>query len=141
MKMTKEKIQYIATGILFVILVVAIFSAVRSTKKSRTTKPVAGFASQGGTSGGSEANFYQQLLKESKTYSAQRDPFSRQLRPSAKGLSLNGIAWDQKNPTAIVNNEIVQIGSEISGYIVEDILKDRVILTSEEQTIELMLQL
>ena len=43
-------------------------------------------------------------------------------------LKLEGITYSEKNPLAIINNEMVMIDSNVDGFKVKDILLDRVIL-------------
>ena len=45
-----------------------------------------------------------------------------------KKLVLNGIAWDEKSPRAVINDRIVAIGDQVGGSTVVEILRDHVIL-------------
>lgn len=44
---------------------------------------------------------------------------------------LNGILYDQKAPTAVINKKIVNIGDKINGAKIIDITKTKVVLTKE----------
>lgn len=79
------------------------------------------------------------LEEESRRLELKRDPFSRQPTQSS-GPHLSGIAWDEKYPTAIINDTIVKIGDEIAGQTVIDIQKDKVILDDGLKAIELKAQ-
>jgi len=71
-----------------------------------------------------------------------RDPFYR-----AKGKNpvvsvkkqmdwiLNGILYDKKTPTAVINKKIVGIGDKINGAMIIDITKTKVILEKENSDI------
>jgi hypothetical protein len=64
-----------------------------------------------------------------------RDPFT--MGPRAVELSgdlvLSGIIWDAKKPYCIINERVVKVGDEISGYKVVDIKKDSVSVRAGEQ--------
>lgn len=70
-----------------------------------------------------------------------RDPFS--LTPDKQTetgtFQLSAVIWDETNPIAIINNEVVGIGQEIDGCQVIKINKDNVILKKgeEERVVEL----
>ena len=59
-----------------------------------------------------------------------RDPFDARWlgAPRADGLTLNGIVWDARRPTAIVNGTVMEIGDTIEGYRVIAILPTTVLL-------------
>ena len=89
------------------------------------------------------AGLFAKLQEETKTLEMKRDPFFKQMiDPANKSsvssdLSLSGIVWDQDNATAIINNTIVKIGSEIAGNTVINIKEDRVILNDGVRNFEL----
>ena len=56
-----------------------------------------------------------------------RDPFSITATTSTN-LTLIGIIWDSNNPKAMIDDDIVGIGDEISGNTVVDIKEDKVVL-------------
>ena len=53
---------------------------------------------------------------------------SRVKRKSGPTLILQGIIWDENQPNAVINGEIVAKGDNIRGFIVQEIKKDRVVL-------------
>lgn len=83
------------------------------------------------------------LKEETKKMRVSRDPFSRQgvSAVTARGLSLSGIAWDQEDPTAIIDSRIVRVGDEIGGYVVTEIRKDTVVLNNGTENLELKLEI
>lgn len=60
---------------------------------------------------------------------------------SEQSLALSGIAWnkDSADRLAIINGQPTAIGATVSGMVVEEILQDRVKLSHDGRTIELML--
>lgn len=55
-------------------------------------------------------------------------------------LILNGIVWDKKNPKAIINGEIVNVGDKVDESTVVDIRLNRVILNDGTENFELKLE-
>jgi len=55
------------------------------------------------------------------------------------GLVLSGIFWDYRNPSAIVNDDIVTVGSVIDGSTVVAIERKKVVLDGAAGKIELLL--
>ena len=53
---------------------------------------------------------------------------------------LEGILWDPQAPSAIVNNQVVNIGDRIGPWRVAEIQKDKVILSNGEDTKTLQTQ-
>lgn len=47
---------------------------------------------------------------------------------------LNGILWDPKAPSAIINNRVVGVGEHLNGWEVVEIQKDKVILSDGTST-------
>ncbi|MBU4304286.1 MAG: hypothetical protein KJ893_01460 [Candidatus Omnitrophica bacterium] len=68
-----------------------------------------------------------------------RDPFlgsldeDNALQKPTVDLSVNGILWDGKIPTAIINSRVVKIGDSIFGKTVVDIEKDKVVVMENGQ--------
>lgn len=80
------------------------------------------------------------LHQATKDLAFPRDPFNPAPLVPADGpvqLNLMGIVWDQKKPSAIINNEIVQIGSTIANHIVVDIQENKVIVNDGSSDLEL----
>ena len=84
----------------------------------------------------------QRIAKRTNYASWGRNPFTLQETSSKafKGLILDGIMWDKEKPIAIINNNIVQIGNNVSGNIVVDIKQDKVILNDGAKDFELKLE-
>lgn len=55
----------------------------------------------------------------------QKKPVKKKVSPE---LKLQGIIWDENQPNAIINGEIVEKGDQILGYTVHEVRKDRVVL-------------
>ena len=64
-----------------------------------------------------------------------RNPFLRQ-----DILELKGILWDDQNPKAVINEDIVAVGDLVGGSLVVDIRKDRVVLYDGSSDFELHLK-
>ena len=84
---------------------------------------------------------YARLEEETENLKPRRNPFSKQHLASISGPYLNGIFWDRKNPTAIINNQIVGNGSRINDYTVIEIKRDAVILMEDASRTEYRLEL
>ncbi len=141
----KERIELVISGILIAVL---LFLLPRVWNKKETNQfisveenvsledvPVPG--------GMQDQGLYTQLEEQTKNLEFKRDPFFRQSLATtalSQELYLNGIVWDEASSTAIINNQIVAIGSEIQGKKVVDIMEDMVILEEGEHRIELMLK-
>ena len=72
-----------------------------------------------------------------------RDPFSGKVyltKEGAAGYALTGIIWDNKNPQALINDEVYGKGAKIDKYTVEDIQSNKVILDDGVREIELTLE-
>ncbi len=71
----------------------------------------------------------------------QRDPFvSREMKRNVeKDFKLSGITWAGKNSTAIINNEVARVGTQIGEWKVTQILPDAVILSNGVETTSLTL--
>lgn len=80
---------------------------------------------------------FARLSRETKELDIGRDPFSKVKKKTARGPYLSGISWEEENPMAVINGEIVGIGSEIAGYVVVDVQQDRVILNKGMEDFEL----
>ncbi|MFH1360213.1 MAG: hypothetical protein ABIJ41_04150 [Candidatus Omnitrophota bacterium] len=137
----KDKIQLGVTAGLVLVLIFVILSAVRGQKSRR---PQGFFQNQNTPAEQSKtAGLYSRLEEETNNLQINRDPFFKKPQASTQesGLQLNGIAWEKGDPKAIINNKIVEIGSEINGHTVVNIKKDRVILNNGIRNIEILLEL
>ncbi|MFA5260848.1 MAG: hypothetical protein WC450_06440 [Candidatus Omnitrophota bacterium] len=153
----KDKTQLAITGVLVVILAVILAMGMgKSGKKNKRRKPP---AARGGTSVQTPKSPaarpspklppYRQLQAEAQSMPLVRDPFT--LKPIEKEegdgtpqevkFSLIGIAWDPGQPKAIINNKIVQVGTQLDRYTVMEITEDKVILSDGTEKLELLLEL
>lgn len=154
----KDKIQLAVTGVLVVILAVILVlgmgkkgkknkrrsSSSRAGVSASTAKPKSPKASPS-----VKLSPFRQLQEEARTMPLVRDPFT--LKPIEKEegeedakevkFYLIGIAWDPVQPKAIINNKIVQIGSQLGLYTVMEILEEKVILSDGAEKLELLLEL
>jgi hypothetical protein len=137
----KDKIQITVTGALVIVLVFVVGNGFR--KRPAKSSPVAvpkypQVTPPASIQAQSPATFLK-LKEEARTLEFKRDPFLKQAAVSSVrgGPSLSGIAWDEEDPTAIINGRIARRGDNVDGYVVVDIKKDRVILSDGTQDLEL----
>jgi hypothetical protein len=153
----KEKTQLIITGFLILALVVFVINAVKKVEKHkrRLGRPqeskmaaVTGQAKEQPLDtvkpGISGKELLLALEEESGKLIAGRDPFNAiaVIIPSKAyphGLLLKGIAWDEKNPKAIINDVILSKGDKIGDSVIISIEPDRVILNAGAADYELRL--
>ena len=80
------------------------------------------------------------VLKEAEKPEVKK----KRLQEMAKDLSLVGISWDHKEPVAMIEDKkekktyFLKKGQKINKLKIEDILKDRVILSFQGEKIELI---
>jgi hypothetical protein len=91
-----------------------------------------------------DKQLFSSLEQEAKDLELIRDPFTSTLitpiEDSSFRLYLSGILWDEKDPTAIINDRIVGIGDRFGVYSVVNIKQDRVILNDGFSDFELRLK-
>ncbi len=68
-----------------------------------------------------------------------RSPFTASSGGKNLGPVLNGIAWDEKSPRAIINDQIVQAGDFVGKYKVVAIQPQSVLLNDGSQDLDLKL--
>lgn len=145
--MDKKRIEIIATVILIIIFILAWANAFKIIKKRAPAK--------------ANASLEVQVSKVSahiipaaaKTVPAEgvgledydwiRDPFSGKIysgKEEIVDLRLSGIVWDEKNPSALVNGEVVQENDTVGPYKVIKIYRDKVVFSSATKNFELKLQ-
>lgn len=76
-------------------------------------------------------------IKRSSHPSWGRNPFSQPGAEVLKRPTLSGIAWDEKSPSAIINDQIVGVGDQIGGSTVVAIRPNSVVLNDGEHDFEL----
>jgi len=86
------------------------------------------------------SGLYAKQDAEAKKMTIKRDPLSKITTESSSALFLNGVAWDDANPQAIINNEILEVGGSVNGNTVVEIKEDRVILSNGKNTFELKIE-
>lgn len=66
----------------------------------------------------------------------QRDPFVSKRMDKGKGkeFKLSGITWAGKGSTAIINDEVVRVGTQIGEWKITQILPDAVVLSDGSET-------
>lgn len=80
--------------------------------------------------------------RRSKYTSWQRSPFI-EAKVSVTGLyklTLNGIVWDEENPRAIINGQIVSVGDVMEGITIVEIKKDGVVLNDGVKNFEVKIE-
>jgi hypothetical protein len=90
-----------------------------------------------------ENNKRAQLIEHTRSISLTRDPFFLEQKPiksitktpTATLLNLKGVMWEENNPQALINNEIVELGSSIENCTVADIQPGEVTLIKDDPNI------
>ncbi len=156
----KDKIQIAVTGVLVVILAVILATGVgKKGRKKKRCLPVvrAGTSALAAkpkspapaSSSPVKLSPFRQLQAEAQSMTLVRDPFTLKSIEKEDGEAaaqevefyLIGIAWDSAQPKAIINNKIVQVGSQLGRYTVMEISENRVILSDGAEKLELLLEL
>lgn len=87
--------------------------------------------------------FYGRLSRVAETLPLDRNPFSFAFtgpKSSRDGLKLTGILWDDKKPTAIINQTFLNVGDSTGQFSVLKIQEDRVVLKDASGEFELRLK-
>jgi len=141
----KDKIQLGFTGCMIVVFVVIAASRMNSMKPN-IPPPIEALADADSSPvsiNKYDSGLYERLEVEANKLKFKRDPFSKpniaQTEESVPSLHLQGIAWDKKNKTAMINDAIIENGYKIEGNTVIEIRKDRVILNDGISDFELIL--
>src|SRR3989338_6885219 len=137
MKITKEKSQLVLTVILGIILILLSVRAYHQLQAKRPMRSWAGAVAAPAVSADQAAPSYVALAEEAGQTSIERDPVFPASKVSAASIVLNGIFWDEVNPTAVINNEILQAGQSVNGKVIMEIQSDKVILNDGSRNIEL----
>ncbi|MBI4335518.1 MAG: hypothetical protein HY589_02575 [Candidatus Omnitrophica bacterium] len=136
--MKKEKVELIITLALAPVMIFIIARNITDVKKKRDVFPRPRARPE---SVGTGVVPDREEPKRISSLSWGRDPFVFGGAKTAEGdLVLNGIVWDEKNPSAIINGNIVNIGGEINGNIIVDIQRERVIVNKGGATYEMNLR-
>ncbi len=147
MKMTKTSKELIGTGFLAAVLVLAVINALNRTKERCPVKENSG---QRQTAESVRKSPPSRLERQEERIKMKwgRDPFFKQgttegeevHEPIGEELSLKGILWSKERPTALINMQAVGEGESVSGYVVVDIQKDKVILRKDGKDYEFKLE-
>ena len=141
----KDKIQLVITAGLIIIMVIILSHSFNGKKPISQSLDNAGLTQANNPSPqeGKETGLYARLELEADKLDLKRDPFTKMAMASSEGpqpLYLKGIFYDENNVSALINDEIVEIGSKIGENVVVDIKKDRVILNDGKQNFELKME-
>jgi hypothetical protein len=127
--------------LLIILSVIAVFALIRGLTVPSKRKYEAPPAPYGKEAGG--AAIVQRRAPRSDKGAWGRNPFASSPVASHGPVSrrgdflLNGIMWDEKKPSAIINGDMVMVGDSVGSYKVVDISKDRVILTDGQDELVL----
>lgn len=139
--MTKEQKQLIITGFLLIILVAAGYSSFSSMSKKSKSRPVK-TAGEPKSAPVAEREDEETALPKKSGDDGKwgRDPFAGidlTQEERTDTLRLKGITLGRGTGFAFINDEIVRQGDRIAGYLVAQVLKDRVLLQKGEQQLYL----
>ncbi len=138
--MQADRIKVIVAVVLCVIAVISVMNGMGLFSKTET--PQDGIFSDGLES--LDISRYAVLTRtalRSSYESWSRNPFvSTEIIPKEAELhKLSGIIWDEKNPIAIINNEIVSVGDRIGEALVTRIERTRVMIKLKDAEDELII--
>lgn len=133
----KGRIELVVTASFILAFLLILYSSLSGSKKGPALSVTPQAHSQA-------AGAKQDTVKKLKNLEWGRDPFmfgTAKVYSDENGvLVLNGIAWDENAPSAIINNKIVKVGDEVAGNKITGIKKDRVIVTKDGSSYELNLR-
>lgn len=140
----KDIIQLRITVVLIIVFVIVFLAQIKKEKWSlmaffKTDKTVTKASPTP-----PQEDVFTKLEEEIQEMDLARDPFfftpEDHLEESPTKPSLHGIVWDEEQPTAIINNTIVKIGSVIVGHTVIEIKKESVILSDGTDFFEIRIR-
>jgi len=138
----KDKIELVITLLLAIILIMVTARALGKKEKGPLETSTMMKTSTNSTIVEADP-LYERLEEEAQQMSLKRDPFTKVSEPQESKvpvLQLKGIFWDNQKPTAIINDQIVEVGDKIFGHEVVFIREDRVILNDGLRHFELILE-
>lgn len=145
----KDSIQLGVTAVLLVVLIFAVSNAAKKASQRKTKQSAPQAVVLTGVSVDQaikidSRGLYNALEQQAKLIDLKRDPFTAAPITSEKalqsGVDLTGILWDKDKPLAIIDGEIVKVGSTIAGKTIMEIKKNSVILSDGKVLTELKLQ-
>ncbi len=147
--MTKTSKELIVTGFLAVALALFVVSALNKARKEDIAKEDSEKRDAVESVKTPAAGKLEQQSERAKMKWG-RDPFFEEgvvieeegVRevPAGEEPSLKGILWSEKNPIALINMQSVTIGESVSGYVVVDIQRDKVVLRKDGKDYEFKLK-
>jgi len=146
----KDLIQLVVTGILVIVLILALGNAAKKTRKPSQNSGNALFKLTVSSVMPADQvnnpinNLYNLLEQNSKATELRRDPFNASAIIPERGLhsdiSLTGILWDKLKPLAIIDGNVVKKGQRVGNKTIMDIKRDRVILSDGQVLSEIKLE-
>lgn len=144
--MDKKKIQLILTVVLALVFVVLAGQRLLTGVGGGPPAPL----EASGLQGAAQLPFLQSLVRNERLLEEQalkwdgpwkRDPFLARgsLAGSGAPVRLSGIVWDERQPVAILNDQVLKMGDEIEGYRITAIRAEAVQLTRGQETVDLPL--
>jgi len=139
--MIRDKKLLLLIVLSIVAVISLVYGIVTPSKIRRNLKTEAETGRAAGAGQIPEAGGTVRQLKRSNFALWGRNPFLSRETPAHAGtrLVLNGIAWDEKNPRAVINDRILSIGGEVAGNRVVKIEPHRVLLSDGVNDMELRL--
>lgn len=157
--MDKKKAELVITGVLIVIFIIVLTNSIMKIRGKippapkpklvdEVSEPPALTTRKETLSVKTEQFISKETLKKDIRQKTEpswgRDPFVREETvisqdSGVSSLKLMGITTGGSKSMAIINNEIVNVGSKVGKFTVLKIVKDRVVLTDGEKNFELML--
>jgi len=141
----KKQKQIIIIAVLILVLVVAWVNAFLSIKKRAVKKKAISqtAAVVPAAESTQQVSVAQPVYPKESHLEWLRCPFSGKFYTGYKGeasdLNLAGILWDKEKPQAIINNEVVGVGSNVGAYSVVEIRQYSVFITDGSDVFELKL--
>ncbi|NQT06972.1 MAG: hypothetical protein HQ575_05470 [Candidatus Omnitrophica bacterium] len=124
--MKKKHMEMAITGAAVIALLIILANTFMSPEKNATKSSSEELDSQKGKPADNKSA---DVAAKDKDWG--RDPFGLEKLPeeeSVVSFVLNGIIWDEDNPYAIINDEVVREGDKIRGYKVIEIKEGSVLL-------------
>lgn len=146
--MDKNKIQIMVTVVLVVVLILVSINSFNRIKRKlppkSSPKAMPAETSELQPVSAPAVSEQERQTKYAQVASMEwmRDPFHGKIYLSAKGdidLKISGILWDEKKPSAIISDKIVNEGDTIGKYTVIKIEKESVILNDGVKNVELVI--
>ncbi len=128
--------------ILVVLCVIAMFTITRSMRPRRVADGGTGLAGGVLSDISGDSALLKRTAKRTDFESWERNPFTPKAIVTKKvsGLMLSGILWDYENPSAIIDGEIVNVGSRVGSAVVVGITRKSVSLNDGVNDFDLSLE-